>query len=75
MIEWHLATFPIMPLRVFNDRTAVVGFATSFLQGMLLWCSIYYMIIFASIHTDVNLCDTLTLTLPYALSAAYAAGW
>lgn len=46
LVEWRVAKNPMMPLRIFNDRTAVVGFATSLLQGMILWCTMYYMIIY-----------------------------
>lgn len=49
-----------MSLRVSNDHTAEVGFATSFFQSTLLWMSIYYMIILVCIQTDVDQCDTLT---------------
>lgn len=44
--QWRIASNPMMPLRIFNDRSAIVGFATSFLHGLVFWCVTYYMIIF-----------------------------
>lgn len=48
-VEWRLAKEPMMPLRIFKNRTSIAGFATAFLQGMVVWCVIYYMIIFCKL--------------------------
>lgn len=45
-IEWRVAARPMMPLRIFNDRSAITGFSTSFLQGLIVWCYTYYFILF-----------------------------
>jgi len=47
-VESKIAKEPMMPLRIFNDRTAIAGYATSFLQGLVVWCYIYYLIVFVS---------------------------
>jgi hypothetical protein len=43
-----------MPLRIFNDRTAISGFSTSFLQGFVMWCYTYYLIVFVRIVSLFN---------------------
>ncbi len=48
-IEWRVAERPMMPLRIFNDRSAITGYSTSYLQGLVVWCYTYYMIDFVSI--------------------------
>ncbi|KAM7206557.1 efflux pump [Naviculisporaceae sp. PSN 640] len=45
-IEWKVSVRPMMPLRIFNDRSAVTGFTTSFLQGLIVWCYTFYFILF-----------------------------
>lgn len=45
-IEWKVAVNPMMPLRIFNDRSAITGFTTSFCQGLIVWCYVYYFILF-----------------------------
>jgi hypothetical protein len=45
-IEWRVAVKPMMPLRIFNGRSAITGFATSYLQGLIVWCLTYYFILF-----------------------------
>ena len=54
--QWRVSSNPMMPLRIFNDRSAIVGFATSFLHGLVFWCVTYYMIIFVCLRTAVFLC-------------------
>jgi MFS family permease len=44
--QWRVSKRPMMPLRIFNDRSAIVGFVTSFLHGLVFWCVTYYMIVF-----------------------------
>ncbi|KAL4930310.1 major facilitator superfamily domain-containing protein [Aspergillus undulatus] len=40
--EYRFATDPIIPPKIFQNRTATVSFAGSFLQGLVLWCLLYY---------------------------------
>ncbi|KAJ0414771.1 major facilitator superfamily domain-containing protein [Aspergillus carlsbadensis] len=40
--EYRYPTDPIIPPKIFQNRTAVVSFAGSFLQGLVLWCILYY---------------------------------
>lgn len=47
-IQWRVSKRPTIPLRIFNDRSAIVGYSTSFLHGLVFWCVTYYMIVFVS---------------------------
>jgi MFS family permease len=49
LYEWKTATDPMIPLRVFNDRTAASAFFSAFIHGVVLWCFAYYLIIFVSL--------------------------
>ncbi|KAL2829452.1 major facilitator superfamily domain-containing protein [Aspergillus cavernicola] len=40
--ESRYAKDPIIPPQIFQNRTASVSFAGSFLQGLVLWCLLYY---------------------------------
>ncbi|KAL4815096.1 major facilitator superfamily domain-containing protein [Aspergillus spinulosporus] len=40
--EYSFAKDPIIPPKIFQNRTAAVSFAGSFLQGLVLWCLLYY---------------------------------
>ncbi|KAH8431997.1 uncharacterized protein LDX57_009644 [Aspergillus melleus] len=35
-IQWRVSSNPMMPPRIFHDRSAIVGFVTSFLHGLFL---------------------------------------
>ena len=48
IVEWKYAKQPMMPLRIFNNRTANQGFFGSFIHGSVLWAFAYYLIIFVS---------------------------
>ncbi|KAJ5917262.1 hypothetical protein N7466_010816 [Penicillium verhagenii] len=41
--EYRFATDPIIPPSVFVNRTATVSFIGSVLQGLILWCTLYYL--------------------------------
>lgn len=45
-VQWKISPRPMIPLRIFNDRSAMTGFITSYLQGLIVWCLAYYFIIF-----------------------------
>ena len=40
--EAYLAPEPLLRLSVFGNRTVNIGYATTTLHGMLLWCMLYY---------------------------------
>lgn len=41
--ETYFATDPIVPPMIFKNRTAVASFIGSVLQGLVLWCALYYL--------------------------------
>lgn len=41
--EYRFAADPIIPPKVFRNRTATVSFIGSILQGLILWCTLYYL--------------------------------
>ncbi|KAJ9210636.1 hypothetical protein DTO166G4_7779 [Paecilomyces variotii] len=41
--EYYVASDPIIPPTIFQNRTAVVSFVGAVLQGLVLWCALYYM--------------------------------
>ncbi|CAD6569914.1 MAG: hypothetical protein ASARMPRED_003310 [Alectoria sarmentosa] len=43
MYEIYVAKTPLIPLRIFNNRTAVVSYIGTFVHGMILWCLLYYL--------------------------------
>lgn len=46
LIEWKATKTPMVPLRIFNNRSGNTGFLGSFVHGLVLWASAYYIIIF-----------------------------
>ncbi|KAJ5641382.1 hypothetical protein N7490_005382 [Penicillium lividum] len=41
--EYRFASDPIIPPVIFANRTATVSFIGSVLQGLILWCTLYYL--------------------------------
>ncbi|PYI00385.1 MFS general substrate transporter [Aspergillus sclerotiicarbonarius CBS 121057] len=41
--EALIPSAPMIPRSIFQNRSAVIALAASFLQGMILWCALYYM--------------------------------
>ncbi|KAI2785979.1 hypothetical protein POX_h09744 [Penicillium oxalicum] len=41
--ETRYAKDPIVPPMIFRNRTATVSFMGSILQGLILWCTLYYL--------------------------------
>lgn len=41
--EYHFADDPIIPPVIFQNRTAIASFIGSVLQGLILWCALYYL--------------------------------
>lgn len=41
--EYYIASDPIIPPKVFQNRTAIASFIGSVLQGLILWCALYYL--------------------------------
>ncbi|KAI9925049.1 hypothetical protein MW887_006456 [Aspergillus wentii] len=43
LYEYFIAADPIIPPKIFQNRTATVTFIGSLLQGLVLWCVLYYL--------------------------------
>ncbi|EKG22267.1 Tetracycline resistance protein TetB/drug resistance transporter [Macrophomina phaseolina MS6] len=43
LIEWKLATYPIMPLRLFTNRSNLAALAACFLHGYVFIAATYYL--------------------------------
>ncbi|KAH8770556.1 major facilitator superfamily domain-containing protein [Hyaloscypha finlandica] len=76
-IEWRVAVKPMMPLRIFNGRSAITGFATSYLQGLIVWCLTYYFILFflgamqhGLLHSAAETMTTIAYSAPAGLVAS-----
>ncbi|KAM0795934.1 major facilitator superfamily domain-containing protein [Usnea florida] len=41
--ELYVAKTPLIPLRIFANRTAAVNYIGTLIHGMLLWCLLYYL--------------------------------
>lgn len=63
-VEWKVATKPMMPLVIFNDRSAITGYTTSFLQGLIVWCLTYYFILFVRYLNPGMIFKLLTYKVP-----------
>jgi MFS family permease len=43
LYEYRVAADPIIPPSIFRNRTAIVSFIGCFLQGLILWCVVYFL--------------------------------
>lgn len=41
--EIYVAKTPLIPLRIFSNRTAAVSYIGTLIHGMVLWCLLYYL--------------------------------
>ena len=41
--EGHFAAEPMIPLRLFKNRSAAAAYFGTFVNGLVLWCLLYYM--------------------------------
>jgi hypothetical protein len=46
LVEWKVAKAPMVPIRIFSNRTANAGYFGAFIHGLVLWSFTYYLIIF-----------------------------
>jgi uncharacterized protein YggT (Ycf19 family) len=64
LVEWKVAKAPMVPIRIFSNRTANAGFFGAFIHGLVLWTFTYYFIIFVCrTFTREGLQLTLTSSL------------
>ncbi|KAK4082698.1 uncharacterized protein Triagg1_1588 [Trichoderma aggressivum f. europaeum] len=79
LIEWKATKTPMVPLRIFNNRSGNAGFFGAFVHGLVLWASAYYIIIFfLGARGDPlfkSSAETLPGSAPIALSAVFCGIW
>jgi hypothetical protein len=46
--EWKIAAEPMIPLRIFGNRTAGSAYVSCFVLGFVLWAMQYYLILYVS---------------------------
>jgi len=61
LVQWKISKQPMMPLRIFSNRSANAGFLGAFIHGLVLWASAYYMIIFVSSSLALTKVPMLTM--------------
>ncbi|KAK9235320.1 major facilitator superfamily domain-containing protein [Lipomyces kononenkoae] len=44
--EWFVAKEPMVPMRIFTDRTAIVNYIGTLMHGIVLWCVVYFLSIY-----------------------------
>jgi hypothetical protein len=52
-IEEHIAEQPMLPMRVFKERTAFIGYVGTWAHGIILWGMIYYASLWVSSHLNI----------------------
>jgi hypothetical protein len=63
VVEWKIPKAPMVPLRIFSNRTANAGFFGAFIHGLVLWCFTYYVIIFVCYPTPSYLSKANNFTV------------
>ncbi|KAK9369473.1 major facilitator superfamily domain-containing protein [Lipomyces kononenkoae] len=41
--EWFVPKEPMVPMRIFSDRTAIVNYIGTLMHGIVMWCMVYYI--------------------------------
>jgi hypothetical protein len=54
LYEIGVAPHPMMPMRIFYNRTAASALLSSMVNGVILWAMIYYLILYVRIHVWIN---------------------
>ncbi|TVY35697.1 Efflux pump [Lachnellula occidentalis] len=79
IIEWKFSKEPMVPVRIFSDRSGNTGFFGAFIHGLVLWAFAYYLIIFfLGARRDAlfkSSAETLPGSAPVALSAVVCGIW
>ncbi|QRV95366.1 major facilitator superfamily transporter [Ceratobasidium sp. AG-Ba] len=43
LVEWRLASLPILPLYLFRNRNILIIYGTTFLTGIVYYCNLYFL--------------------------------
>lgn len=76
LYEKHFATDPMIPISIFKTQTAVVNYVGTFVHGLALWCSLYYLPLYfeavkgySPVIAGVALFPTVLSVVPGAITA------
>ncbi|KAK9311887.1 major facilitator superfamily domain-containing protein [Lipomyces starkeyi] len=50
--EWFVPAEPMIPMRIFTDRTAIVNYVGTLMHGIILWCTIYFISLYFLVVKD-----------------------
>ncbi|KUJ17339.1 MFS general substrate transporter [Mollisia scopiformis] len=79
VVEWRVVAAPMVPMRIFSNRSASASYFGAFVHGLVLWSFTYYLIIFfLGARGDAlfkSSAETLPGSAPVALSAVFAGIW
>ncbi|KAK5651526.1 hypothetical protein OQA88_11980 [Cercophora sp. LCS_1] len=67
-LEWRVAEFPIIPMRLFGARSNVASLAVSALQGFVFISGSYYLPLYFQAVLGVSPLDSGIYILPYVVS-------
>ena len=69
--EWKFATYPTMPLRLFNNRSNIASFGVCFIHGFVFISGSYYLpLYFQSVFSATPILSGVYL-LPHVLSLSF----
>ncbi|KAG8740607.1 hypothetical protein FRC10_004109 [Ceratobasidium sp. 414] len=51
LVEWRLASLPVLPLYLFRIKNVIIIYATTFLTGIVYYCNLYFL---PSYYTDAR---------------------
>jgi hypothetical protein len=69
--EWKLAKYPIIPLRLFNNRTACAAFASCFLHGFVFIAGTYYLPLYFQVVLSATPLLSGVYLFPFVLSLSF----
>lgn len=64
---------PMIPLRIFRDRTAASGYLTTWAHALVLWAINYYLILYFLISQEKSLMGAAISTLPGSATIPFIA--
>jgi len=68
LYEYFLATYPLIPYIIFQNRSAAVTYVCTTLHGLVLWCLLYYLPLYYEAVKDMSPIDAGVAVLPETLT-------
>lgn len=70
LIEWKLARYPVLPLRLFNTRSIIALFVVDLTHGFLLYGTAYFVPFYFQVVLGASPINSAVWSLPLALPLA-----